>query len=100
MIRWFSDLLREARITFYSLSVGETEPFRLYVKYLHGVASPAQASFMSLDRKVLAEQSGGHVLNTSFDLVGQIESCVHEPNTFYTLSFDPPPTMQQNEYQT
>jgi VWFA-related protein len=97
-IRWFSSLLREARITFYSLSVGETEPSRLYLNYLHGVPSPAHASFMSLYRKVLAEQSGGHVLNTSFDLVGQIESCVHEPNTFYTLSFDPPPTMQQNEY--
>jgi len=97
-IRWFSSLLREARITFYSLSVGETEPSRLYLNYLHGVPSPEHASFMSLYRKVLAEQSGGHVLNTSFDLVGQIESCVHEPNTFYTLSFDPQPTMQQNEY--
>jgi VWFA-related protein len=57
-IRWFSDLIREARVTLYSLSVGENEPFQLYVKYLHGVASPQQASFMNLDRKVLAEQSG------------------------------------------
>ena len=97
-IRWFSDLLREARVTLYSLSVGETEPFQFYVKYLHGVASPQQASFMNLDRKVLAEQSGGHVLNTGSDLTAQIESCTHEPNTFYTLSFDPPPAAQSNEY--
>jgi VWFA-related protein len=97
-IRWFSDLLREARITLYSLSAGETEPSQLYLKYLHGATSPQQASFMNLDRKVLAEQSGGHVLNTGFDLTSQISSCAHEPNTFYTLSFDPPPAARPNEY--
>lgn len=97
-IRWFSSLLREARITLYSLSVGETEPAQLYLSYLHGVSSPQQASFMNLYRKVLAEQSGGHVPNTGFDLVTQIKSCVHEPDTFYTLSFDPPLAAQPNEY--
>ncbi|MGA9243438.1 MAG: VWA domain-containing protein, partial [Silvibacterium sp.] len=97
-IRWFSGLLREARITLYSLSVGETEPAQLYLSYLHGVSSAEQASFMNMYRKVLAEQSGGHVLNTGFDLVSQIESCVHEPNTFYTLSFNPPPAALPNEY--
>jgi VWFA-related protein len=97
-VRWFSDLLREARITLYSLSAGETEPSQLYLKYLNGAASPQQVSFMNLDRKVLAEQSGGHVLNTGFDLTSQISSCAHEPNTFYTLSFDPPPADRPNEY--
>jgi len=53
---------------------------------------------MNLDRKILAEQSGGHVLNTAPTLTAQIESCTHEPNTFYTLSFDPPPAAQSNEY--
>jgi VWFA-related protein len=97
-IRWFSTLLREARITLYNLSVGETDPSQLYLKYVNGVHSPQQASFMNLYRKVLAEQSGGHLLNTGLDLVSQIESCINEPNTFYTLSFDPPPAMQPNEY--
>ena len=97
-IRWFSDLLREARVTLYSLSAGETEPSEFYLKYLSGVASPQQASFMNLYRKVLAEQSGGRVLNSGSDLLSQIESCIHEPDAFYTLSFDPPPTAQPNEY--
>ena len=97
-IRWFSSLLREARIGLYSLSVGESEPSGFYRSYLRGVPSPAHASFMNLYRKVLAEQSGGHVLNASFDLVSQIESCVNAPDTFYSLSFDPPPTTQQNEF--
>ena len=97
-IRWFSSLLREARITLYSLSVGETEPSQLYLNYLSGVSSSEHASFMNLYRKVLAEQSGGHVLNTGFDLLHQIESCVHDPDAFYTLSFDPPLARQQNEY--
>jgi VWFA-related protein len=97
-IQWFSTLLREARITLYSLSAGETEPSQLYLKYVNGVRSPEQASFINLDRKVLAAQSGGRVLNTGFDLVTQIESCVKEPNAFYSLSFDPPSAMQPNEY--
>ena len=97
-IRWFSSLLREARITLYSLSVGETEPAQLYLNYLHGVSSAEQASFMNMYRKVLAEQSGGHVLNTGVDLVSQIKSCVNEPNVFYTLAFNPPPAALPNEY--
>jgi hypothetical protein len=38
-IRWFSTLLREARIVLYSFSVGETDPSQLYQNYLPGVQS-------------------------------------------------------------
>jgi VWFA-related protein len=97
-ICWFSTLLRESRIALYSISVGETEPSLLYLSYLPGVELVKKASFMNLNRKVLAVQSGGRVLNQSYDLVSEMESCVREASVFYTLSFDPSPADHPEEY--
>ncbi len=98
-IRWFSTLLREARVSLYSFSAGETDPrSHLYLAYLRGVQSPHDASFMNLYRKVLAVQSGGRVFDPINDLASQIESCVRGAEVFYTLSFDPLPASHPNEY--
>ena len=91
-IYWFSTLLREARIALYSFTVGEIDPETRsdpYMRFLNGVKSAQQASIKSLDRKVLAVESGGRVLGPGNDLVSQIDSCVEEADAFYTLSFDP-----------
>jgi VWFA-related protein len=96
--RWFSTLLREARIALYSFSVGETEPSQLYMAYLHGVDSTHKASSMHFYRKVLAVESGGRVLDRSFDLVSQIESCVREASAYYTLSLNPSFADHPDEY--
>jgi hypothetical protein len=118
MIEWFSTLLREARISFYSFSVGETNAdgrALTYLTYLSGVKSVQQAAFMHLSRKVLAVETGGRVLEVSGDLTGdpvpgltdftanadlvrQINSCVQEAGTFYTLSFDPSHADRLDEY--
>jgi VWFA-related protein len=98
-ICWFSALLREARIALYSFSTGETDlRGHQYLDYLHGVESLQRASFRNLDRKVLAVQSGGRVLDKGYDLISQIESCVHEAGAFYTLSFDPSSADHVDEY--
>jgi VWFA-related protein len=97
-IRWFSTLLREARIVLYTLSVGETDPALLYQDYLQGAQSAEHASFMNLYRKVLAIQSGGLVLNRSYDIVRQIEDCMRDANIFYTLSFNPRAAKHPGEY--
>jgi VWFA-related protein len=97
-IRWFSTLLREARIVLYNFSVGEADPSLLYRNYLHGAESSEHATFMNLDRKVLAIQSGGLVLNRSYDIVSQIQECMREANTFYTLSFNPGAAKHTDEY--
>ena len=73
MIEWFSTLLREARITLYSFSVGETNAdgrALIYLSFLSGVKSVQQATFMHLNRKVLAVETGGRVLEPSADLTG------------------------------
>ena len=97
-ICWFSTLLRESRIALYSISVGETEPSLSYLSYLQGVELVKKASFMNLNRKVLAVQSGGRVLDQSYDLVSEMERCVREARVFYTLSFDPSPADHPEEY--
>jgi hypothetical protein len=84
---------------------------------LKGVQSERQASIDNLDRKVLAVQSGGRVLEPSddlrtdimhtgltdrtpaFDLAGQIDKCVEEASAFYTLSFNPAPAERADEYR-
>jgi VWFA-related protein len=117
-IEWFSTLLREARISLYSFSVGETNADGRslnYLSFLSGVKSVQQATFMHLNRKVLAVQTGGRVLAPSADLIGspgpaltdfkpnadlvlQINSCIREASTFYTLSFDPSYAGHLDEY--
>jgi VWFA-related protein len=118
LIDWFSTLLREARIALYSFSVGETNAdgrALTYLSFLSGVKSVKQATFMHLNRKVLAVESGGRVLDPSGDLTGdpvpaltdfkpiadlvlQINSCVQEAGAFYTLSFDPSRADRPDEY--
>ena len=117
-IEWFSTLLREARITLYSFSVGETNAdgrANNYLSFLSGVRSDQQARFMHLNRKILAVQTGGRVLEPSepltggppgaltdfrpnYDLVHQINSCVQEAGAYYTLSFDPSHADRFDEY--
>jgi VWFA-related protein len=98
-IGWFSTLLREARIALYSFSVGETDPHsHFYMGYLRGVESAQNASYLNVYRKVLAVQSGGRVLDQTYDLVREMESCVREAGVFYRLSFDPPHAEHPDEY--
>jgi VWFA-related protein len=74
-IDWFSTLLREARITLFTLSEGERlardgtyKSALFYQEYLAGVKSEERASISNLDRRVLAVQSGGDVLDPHKDL--------------------------------
>jgi len=107
-IVWFSTLLREAQITLYSVSEGKADSGTLHDgSSLEGVRSSRQANFRSLDRNVLALQSGGRVLGYGDDspnqtaissLIAQIENCVEEARGFYTMSFDPEVAAHASEY--
>jgi len=100
-IVWFSTLLRVARVTLYSFSVGEVDPrAQLYLNDLHGTESARQASSIDLNRKVLAIQSGGRVLPPANDLARQIDDCIRESSSFYTISFNPPPAEHPDEYHS
>jgi VWFA-related protein len=118
----FSTLLRQARISLDSFSVGEDGFGQTHVRdpaqntrgtdtisdlllipdawklFVDGAPSVEQASMMGLYKKVLAVQSGGRVLPPENDLARQIASCVAEVDTFYSLTFDPPPAAHADEY--
>jgi len=89
-ICWFSDLLREAHLALYIISVGESRPIaENYKDYLGGVSIPKKASLMNLARSVLAEQSGGLVIDGGPDLEQKLERCMLDAGPFYQISFDP-----------
>jgi VWFA-related protein len=95
---WFSTLLREARIALYTLTLGEPgPPDGKDENYLVGPGSPERAFSTSWDRKVLAVRSGGRVL-AGYIVSEQIERCVREADTYYTLTFDPAHAHALNEY--
>jgi VWFA-related protein len=98
-IVWYSILLREARIALYSLSPAGSDMLPPTDQdELQGVTSVEQATFSKLDRKVLAVQSGGQVMEQSNDLTGQIDRVVEDAGAFYTLGFDPRPADHVDEY--
>ena len=94
-----STRLREARISTYSISSGNPVLGTYHYKdFLSGVPSALKASAPNLVLKVLAVQSGGDVFGPDNDMTAQINRCVQDAQAFYTLSFDPPPAAQANEY--
>lgn len=94
---------REARMTVYSVApgnsvVGAGTRALLYQDFLKGVKTPRQANPGNLALKVLVTQTGGRILGPDNDLASQIDSCVAEASSFYTLSFDPPRAEHADEY--
>jgi VWFA-related protein len=91
--------LREARVSVYSVSLGQPnlDTF-LYRNFLQGVKTAAQVSPPRVGLKVLAVQSGGLVLGPDNDMTAQIDHCVQDASAFYTLSFDAPHAAHANEY--
>jgi len=95
-----STQLREAQITLYSVDpLGTAEVGASYWKaYLKGVSQPSQVQMGDLALGVLATQSGGLALNSSNDIVVQLQECIADAGTYYEISFDPPMSDGPNEY--
>jgi VWFA-related protein len=99
----FSDRLRKAGITLYAVDpLGAEDAAGLrtseYKLFLKPVKKAGQAQFGNLALQVLASQSGGRVFNSNNDVMGEIEACVADSNSFYVLSFDGLPGDGPNEY--
>jgi len=100
---YFSQGLREARITMYSidpLGTSDAGSFRAfyYESFLKGVTSARKVDSGNLALQVLAAQSGGLVLNSSNDLQKLLAKPLTDAKAFYTLSFDAPPADHPDEY--
>jgi VWFA-related protein len=99
-----STRIREARMAIYSVSPAvsteesEARNIGYFKDYLKGVESARKLDTGNLALQVLAVQSGGRVLVPSNDIAGQINRCIADANTFYTLSFSPGPAQHTDEY--
>jgi VWFA-related protein len=95
----FSTLIREARMSLYSVTEGTGDIHSTdYQSYVKGAKQAKQADPAYLSLRVMAAQSGGHVLGPDNDLVAQINHSVADATAFYTISFDPPRADRPNEY--
>jgi VWFA-related protein len=96
-----STALRRARITLYSvdpLGVADSGRYFYYREFLKPVSEWKNAQPANLALQVLTTQTGGLVLNGSSDITAQVERCVADADTFYTLTVEPPPAEKPNEY--
>ncbi len=85
-----SDSLRQARITLYNVDpAGSGSVRRDYYKgFVKPVTAAKQVKGGELALQVLAEQTGGLVLNSGNDLAAEIATCAADANSFYTFSFE------------
>ena len=99
----FSGVLRRAGITLYSIDpLGTSDSGGLrttyYEAFLKGVKKPGQVQIGNLALQVLAQQSGGRVLNSNNDVEGEIATCVSDASAFYEVTFEGLPGDGPNEY--
>lgn len=94
-----STRLREARITLDNLNVW-LNPFPSfnYHDYLDAPRSQTDMRPPQMALQVISTHTGGLVLDSSEDLDRDIDRCVEEVRSFYTLTFNPPHTSTMDEF--
>jgi VWFA-related protein len=94
-----STRLREARITLDNVNVWPNPDRSLnYHDYLEAPRSQKDMQPAKMALQVIATHTGGLVLDSSGDLDRDIERCVEEVRSFYTLTFNSPHTYQMDEF--
>jgi VWFA-related protein len=94
-----STRLRETRITLNNVNAWlNPAPSFNYRDYLDAPRAQKDMQPAKMALQVIAAHTGGLVLDSSGDLDRDIESCVRDVRSFYTLTFNPPHTDQVDEY--
>jgi VWFA-related protein len=99
-----SRLLREARITLYSINAfdpsasGQQMRMDYYKSFLKPVKLPHEMQSGNLAVPVFAVHTGGRAFDTTGDLAKLIDSCVAEAKPYYTIGFDPAAAEHTDEY--
>jgi VWFA-related protein len=97
----FSNLLRSAHITLYSVDPLGAADFNTnafwWKGYVGGVNKPDDANLGNLALQVLAVQSGGMALTGGNDIAGEVQKCVNDAQAYYELSFAPPLDQKPND---
>jgi VWFA-related protein len=99
----FSQAMREARMTLYSIDsvgTGELGSSFFYEEFVKGVRAANDVQEGNLALQVLAAQSGGRVITLSNDVATSITNCLTDAKAYYTLSFESPPADHPNEFHS
>jgi VWFA-related protein len=97
----FSNLLRSARVTLYSVDPLGSSDFGTrafwWQDYVGGVNKPYDANLGNLALQVLAVQSGGMALIVGNDVAAEVQKCVNDADVYYELTFAPSLDQKPNE---
>jgi VWFA-related protein len=97
----YSNLLRQAHITLYSVDPLGTADFGTnaywWQEYAGGVNKVYDANMGNLALQVLAVQSGGMALTIGNDIAAEVQKCVSDADAYYELAFVPPLDQKPNE---
>lgn len=96
--------LRRAGVVLYSISpLGTSQGLGsvfYYQDFVKGVSDAHKAGLGNLSLQVLAVQSGGLALTSSNDVASLLQQCLVDAQSYYELSFDPPPADRRDEYHS
>ena len=99
---FFSSQLRQSKIALYDVNpFGFSESMlaaNYYQTFLKGITKRSDAQYADLSLQVLAVQSGGLTITASTDIAANIQKCLNDANSWYEITFDPPPPDKPNEY--
>jgi VWFA-related protein len=98
----FSTLMRQARVTLYSVDPLGSRDFGTrtfyYETFVKGVGNPNQVNLGDLGLQVLAVQSGGLALSVNNDVAKLLQECVADTGAYYEISFSPAVETKRDEY--
>jgi VWFA-related protein len=98
----FSTALRQARVTLYSIDPVGVDAggldAKFYEQFLAPVTVPKKTQIGNLALQVIATQSGGLTLRNNNDMTNQINRCIADTDTYYTVAVDTTPSDQPNVY--
>jgi VWFA-related protein len=101
-VTYFSTELRQNKIILYNINpVGTSESMlaaNYYKNFVKGVTRYDDAQLADLSIQVLSAQTGGLDIVSDNDVAGMIQKCVADANSWYEITFDPPPADKPNEY--
>jgi VWFA-related protein len=97
-----STLLREGRITLYSIDPLGSADFGgrafYWQAFVKGVSKANQTEWGNLALQVIATQSGGLALTGSNDITASLKQCLTDTHAYYEVSFAPPLDQKRDEY--
>jgi VWFA-related protein len=98
----FSAQMQQNNVTVYNINpIGSGQSLSradYYRDFLKGVPKPGDVQFADLSIQVLSVHSGGLTIEGNSDVNGMIQRCLADAQSWYEITYDPPPAERVNDY--